>query len=229
VRNPVRGESDAFHIAIGCAVLTGVSLGLGSLLDPLVGVALFVGAVGGAFVWEVFTKDPGRRRPLQEAASEARRRPAAAGVRVLVVANRTLHGDELRAELHRRAAGGAEIHIVAPILCSRAHYIASDVDAELGEARDRLRTTLAWAQAEGVALTGTVGDPNDALGAIEDELRRYGADELIISTYPPGSSNWLETGVIERLREELDVPVTHVVVQPARVPQPGDGLAGAGR
>jgi hypothetical protein len=33
VRNPLRGESDAFHVAIGCAVLTGVSLGPGSLFD----------------------------------------------------------------------------------------------------------------------------------------------------------------------------------------------------
>ena len=103
--------------------------------------------------------------------------------------------------------------MVAPILCSRVHYIASDVDAELGEARERLATALAWADAEGVAVTGKVGDANAALGAIEDELRRYGADEVIISTYPPGESNWLETGIVERLRDELDIPVTHVVMQ----------------
>jgi hypothetical protein len=43
---------------------------------------------------------------------------------------------------------------------------------------------------------------------------------VIISTYPRGKSNWLETGIVERLREELDVSVTHVVVQPGRVAQP---------
>jgi hypothetical protein len=139
---------------------------------------------------------------------------------VLVIANRTLHAGELRAELHRRAASGSEIHIVAPILCSRIHYIASDVDQELGEARARLATALEWARAENLTATGNVGDPNSAFGAIEDELRRYGADEVIISTYPRGTSNWLETGIVERLRDELDVPVTHVVVQPGRVAQP---------
>ena len=136
-----------------------------------------------------------------------------------MVANRTLHGDELREELRRRAGDGAEIHIVAPILCSRVHYFASDVDSELGEARERLSTALAWAQAEGVAVTGKVGDANAALGAIEDELRQYGADEVIISTYPAGTSNWLETGIVERLRDELDIPVTHVVVHPEHAPQ----------
>jgi len=49
-------------------------------------------------------------------------------------------------------------------------------------------------------------------GAIEDELRLAGADEVIISTLPPGRSNWLETGIVERLREDLDIPVTHTVV-----------------
>jgi hypothetical protein len=218
VRNPVRSETDAFHIAIGCAALIAVALALGSLIDPLVGVALVVGAVAGALIWEFASKDPERLRPLQEAVSEAHARPSTSGPRVLVVANRTLHGEELRRELHRRAVAEAELHIVAPILCSRAHYIASDVDAELAEARSRLSTALAWAEAEGVAVTGRVGDANAALGAIEDELRRYGADEVIISTYPPGRSNWLETGVVERLRDELDIPVTHVVVDPDRVP-----------
>jgi hypothetical protein len=220
MRDPVRSEADAFHIAVGCAGLIAASLALGSLLDPLVGVALFVGAVVGGLFWAVATKDPDRRRPLREAASEAPPPQRGTARRILVVANRTLGGAELRAELHRRAATGSEFHIVAPILCSRIHYIASDIDQELDEARHRLSTALSLAQAEGLAVTGKVGDPNAALGAIEDELRQHGADELIISTYPRGESNWLETGIVDRLRDELDVPVTHVVVQPDRVSQP---------
>ena len=211
MRNPVRSEADAFHIAVGCTVVVVAAVVLGALVAPLIGVALLVCALAGAFAWEVSTEDPDRRRPLREAASEAR--PHEGRERVLVVANRTLGGEELRDELRRRAVAGAEIHVVAPILCSRVHYIASDVDAELGEARERLTTALAWAEAEGVRVTGKVGDANAALGAIEDELRRYGADEVIISTYPPGESNWLETGIVERLRDELDIPVTHVVMQ----------------
>jgi hypothetical protein len=219
MRNPVRSETDAFLIAVGCAALIAASLALGLLVAPLVGVVLLVGGVVGAFVWEVASNDPDRRRPLAEAASEGRRGRRATGPRILVVANRTLHGEELRAELRRRAVSGAELHIVAPILCSRVHYIASDVDQELAEARDRLSTALDWAEAERVAVTGKIGDANAALGAIEDELRLYGADEVIISTYPRGKSNWLETGIVERLRNELDIPVTHLIVDPDRVPQ----------
>jgi hypothetical protein len=220
MRNPVRSEADAFHIAVGCAVLIAASLAVGSLLGPLVGVALFLGAVVGVLFWEVATKDPDRQRPLREAASAAPVRTRPTAPRILVVANRTLQGDELRAELQRRAADGAEFHMVAPIVCSRIHYIASDVDKELDEARDRLTSTLAWARDEGLVATGKIGDPNAALGAIEDELRQHGADEVIISTYPRGKSNWLETGILDRLRDELEIGVTHVVVQPDRVSQP---------
>jgi hypothetical protein len=220
MRNPIRSEADAFNVALGSSAVIAGSVVLGVLVDPLVGVALFVGAVAGALVWEVATKDPERRRPLRDAASAAPPTGRAARSRVLVIANRTVNAHELRAELRRRAARGAELHVVAPILASRVHYIASDVDRELDEARARLATALAWAAAEGISVTGKVGDANAALAAIEDELRLYGADEVIISTFPQGKSNWLETGIVERLREELEAPVTHVVVEPDRAGLP---------
>jgi hypothetical protein len=219
MRNPVRGEADAFYIAFGGAALIGASIVLGALVDPLVGVALFVGGLIGAFMWEISTKDPNRRRPLAEAASQGGLAAPGAQRRVLVVANRTLQGEELRAQLRNRAEDGAALRVLAPILTSRSHYMATDVDKELEEARERLAQALAWAQGEGMHVTGKVGDPIVALGAIEDELRLFGADEVIISTHPAGKSNWLETGIVERLREELDIPVTHVVVD-AGQPRP---------
>lgn len=163
-------------------MLIGCSAALGALIDPLVGVALFAGGLIGAFVWDTSTSGPDRRRPLREAA-DAAPRPGGAHPRVLVIANRTLAGAQLRDELHRRSAQGAELHFVAPILASRSHYIASDVGRELEQARERLDAALAWARAEGMKAGGRVGDPNAALGAIEDELRT--ADEVIISTHTP--------------------------------------------
>jgi hypothetical protein len=212
MRNPVRSERDAFFIAVGSAVVLGVSVALGALIAPLVGVALFVGAIAGALVWEIATTDPDRAHPLREAA-EAGGSARFGRPRVLVVANRTLVSQTLRAELTRHARNGADVRIVVPILASRLHYVASDIDAELREASTRLEAVLAWANAERLQVTGRVGDPSVALGAIEDELRQAGADEVLISTLPPGRSNWLETGILERLREDLDIPVTHAVVE----------------
>ncbi|QEC48564.1 hypothetical protein FSW04_13960 [Baekduia soli] len=71
---------------------------------------------------------------------------------------------------------------------------------------------LAWAESQDFAVSGNAGDPNTAFGAIEDALRLVGADEIIICTYVPGRSNWLESGIVSRLKEELDIPVTHLLV-----------------
>lgn len=218
MRNPIQSETDAFYLAVGGAALTGSSVALAAVLNPVAGGALFAGGAIGAVAWDISTKDPDRRRPLREAAAEGHRRDATTRRRVLVVANRTLQNEDLAAILRDRAERGAEVHIVAPILVSRIRYIASDVDREFREARVRLDAAVAWANDAGLDASGKVGDPNVALGAIEDELRLFPADEIVISTYPPGRSNWLETGIVERLREELDIPVTHVIADLDRSP-----------
>nr|MBA2298579.1 hypothetical protein [Actinomycetota bacterium] len=48
--------------------------------------------------------------------------------------------------------------------------------------------------------------------AIEDALRTFGADEIVISTHPEGRSRWLERDVVSQAMERFDVPITHVVV-----------------
>ncbi|MBJ7330879.1 MAG: hypothetical protein JHC95_13340 [Solirubrobacteraceae bacterium] len=220
MRNPVRSEADAFHIAYGAGALIGASVLLVALVDPLVGVALFVGGLLGACIWEFGTTDPDARQPLREAAEEHRRDVRADRRRVLVVANRTLRSDTLRDELRARGKEGAEIRVVAPIIVSRAHYIVSDVDHEMADARERLAEALEWATAEGLDMSGRVGDPMAAFAAVEDELRLFGPDAVVVSTHPPGQSNWLETGIVERLRGQLDVPVAHVVAAAERTPVP---------
>ncbi|HUR85912.1 MAG TPA: hypothetical protein VMY78_11245 [Solirubrobacteraceae bacterium] len=216
MRNPIRSETDAFYLALGGSTLTGASLSLGALVDPVAGAALFLGGLVGAGVWEFSTKDPDRRQGLREAAAAGRVGASPSRRRVLVVANRTLQEEDLAEILRDRAERGDELHVVAPILVSRMRYMASDVDRELAEANDRLQTALAWANAAGYEASGKVGDPNVALGAIEDELRLFAADEVLISTFPQGKSNWLETGIVRRLEEELDIPVTHVIVDADR-------------
>jgi hypothetical protein len=210
MRNPVRSETDAFYLAWGAAALAAGALALGILVTPLAGVGLLVIALAAWLVWEVRTKDPDRRRPLAEAAAHGRNGGGAGRRGVLVVANRTLEGDELRDRLAEVASTGAELRIVAPILPSRVRYIATDVDTEMAEARERLADALAWCAANGLQATGRVGDSIGGFSCVEDELRSFAADEVIISTFPAGRSNWLETGILERLRDELDVRVTHL-------------------
>jgi hypothetical protein len=50
---------------------------------------------------------------------------------------------------------------------------------------------------------------------MEDALRRFDADEVVISTHPPDRSKWFERDVVEKARREIAQPVTHVVVHDA--------------
>jgi hypothetical protein len=211
VRLP-RSESDAFRIAYYGGLLVVAAGVLGALLSVWVGVALFIGGCAGALGWALVVGDPDKRQPLREAAGSAPRSQPDAMKRILVISNETLLGRELRDELLRRGTPRAELRVVAPVLPSRLHYMTSDIDDELAEARRRLDATLEWAHEQGFDAAGRVGDDTPPLTAIEDELRRFRADELVISTHPPERSRWLESGLVEQAREQLDIEITHVIV-----------------
>jgi len=216
MRIPVKSEADALRFAYGSAVLIGLSIALGALVTPLVGVALFAGGVLGWVAYDISARDKDKRETLREAAAAAPPHEPGDQPRVLVISNETLVGRELRDELLRRGEPRPELRVVAPVLPSRAHYIASDIDRELAEARRRLDQTLEWAHTEGFDAAGRVGDDTPPMTAIEDELRRFRADELIISTHPPGRSNWLESNLVDTARAQLDIPVSHVIVDLSR-------------
>jgi hypothetical protein len=185
---------------------------IGWLTEAVVGVAVFLLAFVLAAIAYLRAPNPDRHTPLREAAHEAHPHGASPGKhRVLVVANEALSGDELRERIVGRDDERIEVDILAPVLTSHRHYAVSDIDRELDQARARLERSLAWAREQGIVARGEVGDPNPTT-AIEDELRDFGADEVIVVTHPSERETWQERGELERLRCELEVPVTHVMV-----------------
>ena len=43
------------------------------------------------------------------------------------------------------------------------------------------------------------------------EIHEERIDEIIVSTFEPERSGWLRKDLVERLREETKLPVTHVM------------------
>jgi hypothetical protein len=214
MRIPVRSERDAYRIVWATVAVVVVSIAIGILIDPLVGVAVFLVALVATVVWHLRAANPDRVEALREAAGTGRENAVGTQPRLLVVANQTLQGRELREQLLSRIPR-PRLRVVAPILISRVHYAMSDIDTEMSLANRRLDDTLRWAQGEGFEVSGEVC-PDGPLVAMEDQLRKFAADEIVISTHPPGRSNWLDAGVVERARAELDIPITHVVVDLTR-------------
>ncbi|MBS1880715.1 MAG: hypothetical protein JST31_14485 [Actinobacteria bacterium] len=143
--------------------------------------------------------------------------------RLLVVANETVAGRGLLEEVGRHCAGrDCEVFVVAPALAgSRAAHWASDIDDGIALARERLQVSLDGVARLGLSADGEIGDSDPNL-AIEDALRHFPADEVLISTHPPDRSRWLEHGVVSSARERLDLPVTHIIVD-----LEAEGAAGA--
>ena len=131
--------------------------------------------------------------------------------RILVVANRTCPCDALADEVASRARGdSAEVLVVAPALNSLLRHLASDVDAAVIRAQERVNRAVAQLRNRGLSVRGHVGDANPLL-AIGDALVDYSATEIVIATHPAGRSYWLERGLIKKARARFDLPVTHVV------------------
>jgi len=129
---------------------------------------------------------------------------------ILLVANRTCPCHELHELLEARGARGARVVIVAPALNGRLAHAVSDTDGAFTDARARLATAVEHLGDAGIEAEGIVGDSNP-LVAIEDVLARFSADEIVISSWPPGRSNWLEKNLIENARADFAVPVHHVI------------------
>jgi hypothetical protein len=139
--------------------------------------------------------------------------------RILVIANETVGGERLRDEVHTRSEGyDAHVLVVTPALNSHIRHWASDEDNARLEAQKRLEASLDRLRTAGIDAKGEVGDA-EPLQAMEDALRLFGADEIIISTHPEGRSHWLEKGIVETARERFAVPITHVVVDLAAEPE----------
>jgi hypothetical protein len=131
--------------------------------------------------------------------------------RILVVANETAEDEALYETIRARANGGAEVFVVAPALNSRLRHWVSDVDEARAAAEDRLARLLGRLMRSGLPARGSVGD-SDPLQAMDDALRTWEADEIVIATHPRARSNWLAKNLVERARRRHAQAILHVVV-----------------
>ncbi len=133
-------------------------------------------------------------------------------LRILVVADEAIGNERLRKEVCERALGcESEVLVMAPALNSPIRHWTDDEDRARAEARQRLGEELRILDGLGVNARGEVG-ADDPLQAIDDALRTFPADEIVISTHPNDRMNWLEEGVVSRARETYRLPLTHVIV-----------------
>lgn len=149
--------------------------------------------------------------------------------RILIVANQTLGGEDLAAMVRERVRTGAtELWVLVPATLPRDRSAVSGVGSgvrpagDAGDnhahvvARQRLEAAQERFAALGVAVGGEVGDP-DPFEAVRQVIARREVDEVIVSTLPAATSQWLRSDLPRRVNREFRIPVTRVI---GRVVQP---------
>jgi hypothetical protein len=132
----------------------------------------------------------------------------------LVVANQTAISRELSDALVEKTKQerSAEFILVVP-----ATEIDKMVLPEAGQARQvaarRAGRALTHLTDLGVPIVGAHIGGSSLMTAIDDAIRERAIkyDGIIISTFPPGVSSWLNGDMLKKLETAFNLPVTHII------------------
>lgn len=148
------------------------------------------------------------REPIEVADDHGGRR------RILLAVSEPVDDHRTAAQIARAARTGtgsvAEILVVAPTQPGFLDRWASDPRNAEREAEHKLEVTVASLAEEHLRTRGEIGGP-ELLLAIEDTLRAYPADEVMLATGSPEEDR-AGAHAADELRDRLSVPFEHLVV-----------------
>jgi hypothetical protein len=115
--------------------------------------------------------------------------------------------DELPFGVRELIDAAEEILVVTPTLPGRFGWLASATDRAREQADERLRTILGQLQEMGSAAEGAVG-PDDPMLALEDAIREFDPDHLVVALRAGSAAGWQERGLLDRIQERVPIPMT---------------------
>ncbi len=132
--------------------------------------------------------------------------------RYLAVAHQTAESDEFIAAAREFAAQNPDAELVLLVPATPVSHLAAWTEGESNVvAEQKAEAARVRLVEEGVKVGGAwIGDPNPYL-AVLDAMNKEAFDAILVSTFKPGISRWLRQDLVKRLRNEFDVPITHVV------------------
>lgn len=134
-------------------------------------------------------------------------------MRILVVTTEPVSAAQLRDALPGAAdPQDAEVMVVAPALHKNAlRFWLSDADDAIARADQVRRESLENLSDEGVAATADTGESSTA-DAIEDALKTFEADRIVVFTHPETEQRYREDLDAEAVEARFRIPVTQAGV-----------------
>jgi hypothetical protein len=192
LRNPFRSEAEAFRLLIR-VVAAGIVV---AVVDAAAGTtaAVVVAGLAAAVIAVVYLR---RRRPGRLLPSA----PAHLGPpherRALFLVD-TLPSEAALVDVGARAD---RLLVVSPARTSRLRRWLSDIDDARADARVRADEAVERLRSARVDANCVIGD-EDPLRALDDALREFGGDEIVVASK--------DDELVERLRDRYAMPVTRV-------------------
>ncbi len=130
-------------------------------------------------------------------------------MKILVLTTEPVTADQLRAALPADSdPEDAEVMVVAPALHKNAlRFWVSDADEAISKADDVRHQSVEQLGADGVSASGDTGE-SDPDEAIEDALKTFPADRILIFTHPDSEQRYKEDVDPDELQQRFGVPVT---------------------
>jgi hypothetical protein len=193
--SPFRSEAAAFRFVLLTLVAFGAVAAAAWAVGPSIAVPVWAALSAVAAV--LYTRRGRRARLLATAPPHV----GAGEHRLLLVAQATPAAETLRGVGER----ASRVLVVAPAAPSRLRRWLSDVDGAREQARQRAEASVVALREAKVEASGSVGD-EDPVRAVEDALRTFGGDEIVVATARGAGGE----AVAARIGERFALPVTHV-------------------
>ncbi|HEX7526338.1 MAG TPA: hypothetical protein VF327_08530 [Gaiellaceae bacterium] len=189
MQNPLRSEAEAFRFLV-VVVAGAIVVAAASFVNTWLALAAAVVAVGGVIVW--IMRGPATTKPAAVLVSGT---PGATH-RVLLVAEPGTSG--IAGRIGERTT---DVLVVVPALVSTMKSLTGAVDDERNEAQRTAEALAGDLSRAGLEARGVVG-ADDTVLAIEDALREFGADEIVLASG--------DDALLAKVRERFAVPVSRL-------------------
>lgn len=135
--------------------------------------------------------------------------------RLLVLAGAAVADlDELPQEVRAELEAAGEVFVVTPTLTSGIEWLMSDIDRARHQADERLDTILGQLEPSGARVTGGAVGDDTPMTVVEDHVRAFQPDRILLALRNPEHADWQERGLVERIRSETGLPLTVFEIDP---------------